>query len=88
VIFANLEGYLALAVSILAAVPPERAFIMLEKGPIYMTEDITEEDVQDMIKLKETLTWPEIGEIYGITHHAVFRRVKNYKKKTAIKAAQ
>lgn len=43
---------------------------------------ITDDDVETMIKMKHKgLTYPEIGEIYGITYQAVYRRIKRYKER-------
>lgn len=73
------DNYLALAVSVLANCPPERAFDLLETGdPTSYRFDITDEDVQDMIKLKMMgLTWKQLGEIYCMDKNAVYGRIRH-----------
>ncbi|WP_226986697.1 hypothetical protein [Carboxydothermus hydrogenoformans] len=81
-----MENYLALAVSILANASPELAFEYLDKGkPIgwRKRKDITEEDVLDMVKLKNEhrLTYKQIAEIYGMSKDAIRHRIQRYSKR-------
>ena len=42
---------------------------------------ITKKDIEDMIRMKEQgMTYEEIGEIYGLTKGAVYRRIKRFKE--------
>ena len=42
---------------------------------------ITPEDVADMIKMRETMTYKAIGEIYNLKADAVCHRISRFKKK-------
>lgn len=56
---------------------PEMAFAVVQ-GTEYKP---TYEDTLDMIELKKTMTYKAIGEIYGLSDCAVFRRIEYIKKK-------
>ena len=77
------EGFMALCVSILCSVPPERSFEILGCPSRTIRQprlDITQDDVRDMAKLKAAgETYKAIGEMYGITDSAVYRRIKRLK---------
>ncbi len=79
------ENYCALAVAILTHSTPERSFELLEKGAGKRTyrSDITEEDIKDMIKLKEGMTYKAIGELYGLSECVAWRKMKNYIRRTS-----
>ncbi|MFT9496753.1 hypothetical protein [Anaerosolibacter sp.] len=45
-------------------------------------DDLTDEDIKHMIKLRsKNVTYKEIGVFYGLTMHAVYRRIKRYGQK-------
>lgn len=77
------ENYYALIISILLNEPPEASFQILERGKRdkYVLSD---SDTQDMIVFrKQGLKYREIGEMYGLTECAAYKRIKyfnNYKK--------
>jgi DNA-binding CsgD family transcriptional regulator len=74
------ENWCALCVAILKNVTPEQAFDCLD-GKLKNTNfnhGITEQDILDMIELKKNYTYAEIGEMYGISENAVFKRMKRY----------
>lgn len=80
------EAYLALAVSILIKSTPEQSYARLGTGfskkSFLVRKDITDSDVEEMIKLKDLgMTWDEIGESFGMDMHAAFKRVKRYKER-------
>lgn len=77
-LLAKYEGYMALAVAIGCVCTVESAFERLvSKRPSMVRHPINKEDIVDMHQLKaHGLTYPEIGEIYGLNSHAVFRRMK------------
>jgi len=79
------ECFMALCVAILKSVPPERAFDLLH-NPLNAkryNDCITQEDLEDMVKLRaEGVQYSEIGEMYGISKDAAFRRIKRFKGKT------
>lgn len=74
------ENWCALCVSILKNVTPEQAFQYLEEEPrnIKYNSTLTELDILDMIELKKECTYVELGQMYGISANAVFRRIKRY----------
>lgn len=41
---------------------------------------IRKPDIEDMIRLKREMTYKEIGEIYGLSKQAVYRRIKRFKR--------
>ena len=45
---------------------------------------INKSDIEDMIRLKQEMTYEEIGEIYGLSKQAVYRRIKRYKEAIAV----
>lgn len=72
-----LTGYYALTLSILKNWTPEMAWAYLTDAKPNKT--ITNHDIEDMIELKKTMTYTELGEVYGITRNAVYRRIRRYK---------
>ena len=78
------EGLMALCVAILRKVPPEKAFALLEDPSEKRYEDwITQEDMEDMIKMREQkppVKYWEIGEMYGISKDVVYKRIKRFKE--------
>ena len=84
----NQEAWCALALAILSPrfMIPDQACMVLAKGkynrrksrPI-QRKDITDEDVSQMVKLKEKLTYKQVGELYGMTADAVYTRIRRYK---------
>ncbi len=71
-------GYYALALCILRNCVSEQALGLVETGE---TVRLTEKDSEDMLWLKEqALYYRQIGEMYGITHEAVYGRIKKLKK--------
>lgn len=76
-----LENWYVLCVAILRNdVNVEQAFQLYKAGEKLRTV-ITKEDIEDMIKLKETCSYSEIGYMYGLTGHAAYRRIEYYKKR-------
>jgi hypothetical protein len=80
-----MENYYVLAVSILKNKTPEEAFELYQTGEDKIAgynKVITEDDVLDMIHLreKEGLSYGKIGQIYNLSDQAIYRRIKRYKK--------
>jgi len=71
-------AYCALAMSILTECTPEQSFARL--GVKEPKKTITCEDIQDMVMLKESLTYKQIGTIYNLSDKAVFNRIKKYRR--------
>lgn len=78
-------GHMALCVSILTGVLPDEAFELLENGNLSYRK-IDEEDIQDMIALKGSMTYNEIGQMFGLSGDAVRRRMLRYQP--GLRAAQ
>lgn len=69
--------YLALAVCILTNLTPEQAFerVAPESGGRVKHND---NDIIEMIKLKKTMTYAQIGQIFNISANTVYRKIKKY----------
>lgn len=76
-----MENHYALIVAILKGCTPEQAFERLNTGH-NKTIKAKETEILEMIKLKsEGLTYKEIGEMYGLSDHATYRKIKRYNEK-------
>ncbi len=82
------ECWYALALAMMSKVylTPEKAFWFLSKGEKPKNSNRSERrneltllDVQDMAKLKETMSYKAIGEIYGMKADAVYNRIRRLK---------
>ncbi len=68
------ENYYALALAILKPVTPEQAFQIISGQK--SKREITTSDIEKMIKMKsQGMTYKQIGEIYGLSAHAVYARI-------------
>lgn len=67
---------------------PESAFEFLNTGikprKKRHNKTIGQFDVIDMIEMKKTMTYKEIGHVYGMKEHAVYSRIRNYKKRNLL----
>jgi hypothetical protein len=80
------RDYYALLICILRPVTPEQSFDMIN-GKVAQIQNvtITSADIEDMIRMKEQgMTHREIGECYGISEEATYRRIKRYKEKKEV----
>jgi hypothetical protein len=79
------ECWCAFCLSIIEELLPEQAFVALETGDISDLRKrnilLTDKDTEDMIAMKKEITFREIGEIYGISTHAVIIRTRRYLQK-------
>lgn len=58
---------------------------MLDGKIIRRDNSLQKCDVKDMISMKQQgMTYDEIGELYGLTKGAVYRRIKRYKEAIAV----
>ena len=61
---------------------PEKAFEYLQTGcrvphrNSRKTHHLTEEDTAEMLRMRQTMTYREIAEVYGVDVHCVFNRVR------------
>lgn len=73
-------AYYALALAILTERTPEQAFEYLETdsppGKHCWLKGITEDDKKDMVKYKKTMTYKEIGAMYGISAGSVYNMIR------------
>lgn len=54
---------------------------MMEGKIARRNNSLSRSDVKDMISMKQQgMTYEEIGEIYGLTKGAVYRRIKRFKE--------
>jgi hypothetical protein len=76
------ENYYALLICILKPVTIEKSFELINgKFTKVQNKSIDNTDVKDMIRMKQQgMTYQGIGEMYGLTDQAVYRRIKRYKE--------
>jgi len=74
------ENWYIFCIAIFKNITVEQAFNVWE-GLNPKNNSIVAADVADMREMRKTMTYKAIGEIYGITDGAVFRRLKDYKRK-------
>jgi hypothetical protein len=75
------ENFCALVISILKNCTPEQAFKCLDTGSTYVTKGEALLDAPEMIEQKKQgFTYNQIGEMFGVSGHVVFRRIKRYKE--------
>lgn len=78
------ENWYALCISILSNLEPDQAFELFyanKQRKQRQSNSLTDADTQEMIRLRETKTYKEIGEIFGITDKVVYARIKRFKSK-------
>jgi uncharacterized LabA/DUF88 family protein len=77
------ENWAAFYIAIQLPVSPEQAFNLYWNGreKKLCNRELTEADTKEMIKLKETMTYKQIAERYGISDRAVIERMRYYYKK-------
>lgn len=74
------EGALALAVAILSPqyLTPDQAFgrVWGKNSRPRHQPIVPPEDTADMIKMRATMTFQQIGDLYGISSYAVYNRIR------------
>ena len=80
-IYSLTENYRALQLAILSPIrlTAEGAFLSLAKGRIIrgrQTQKISRIDAEEMMQLKNRMTFKQIGDLYGLTADAVYHRIK------------
>lgn len=79
------ECWCALALAILSPsfIMPEMSFEYLAEGVCNTNfnrpTSVNDDDVRDMIKMRESMTYGAIGKLYGVSAGAVHKRIKRYK---------
>ena len=81
---ATRENFFALLLAMYSPVylTPEKAFEYLADGsripsrPSCKSHCLTDADTAEMVRLRHTMTFREIAEIYGVDVHCVFRRIQ------------
>lgn len=86
------ENWCALCVAILCNLTIEQAFDKMDnfrgKKSRNYNNLITEEDSKDMTIMRKTMTFREIGQIYGLSDAAVYRRIKRFKEEKSCQTLQ
>jgi hypothetical protein len=79
------ENYYALLICILKPITIETSFQMLNGiFPKRNHTDVHKDDVKDMIRMRQQgITYREIGEVYGMSDEAIYRRIKRFKEAIA-----
>lgn len=77
------ENWCALFIATQFVVTPEQAFEIFDNGKKNpQNRDITKEDQLQIERLrKQGIKYSEIGEMYGLSTNAVYRRIKYWEKK-------
>jgi hypothetical protein len=80
------ENWCVLCIAVVMNLSVEQAFNKWQginpKGQFTYTD----QDVEDMVKMRETMTYRQIGQIYGLSDGAVYRRIDRYKKNRPVGA--
>jgi len=82
-------NYYALCICVLSERIPEEAFIDMglasstktRRSSLALVNNLSDQvpdNVKEMIALRKTHTWKQIGEIYSISDQAAYQRVKRY----------
>ena len=85
----NQENYCALCICVLTDKIPEEAFIDMNLvsrkktrhsplAQVYNLTDLVPDGVREMVALRKTHTWKEIGNMFGISDKAAYQRVKKW----------
>jgi hypothetical protein len=73
------EGVMALTVAILAPqlLSPEQCFERLfTSNRVMKRQKVSDDIVEDMARMKKTMTYKQIGEVYGLNADAVYTRIR------------
>ena len=70
--------YYALALCISSERTPDQALHYFMSPDKNHTKLLTDEDIEDMVKLQETMTYEEIGKIFNMKKCAVYNRIKRH----------
>lgn len=87
------DNWCAFCVAILCNLTIEQAFDRIEnfrgKKSRNYNNLITEEDSHDMVKMRQSnMTYREIGQMYGLSDVAVYRRIKRFMEEKACLISQ
>ena len=76
------ENYYALLICIMKPSCTIDVSLQIMMDGLFRKENTTIDrpDIEDMIRLKKRMTYEEIGELYGLSKQAVYRRIKRYKE--------
>jgi len=75
----NQENYYALCVCILSERIPDEAFQVMQILPT--PRKLKDADISEILRFKKCLTWKQVGELYGVSDHAIQKRVSRSIKK-------
>ncbi|ACA55557.1 hypothetical protein FDC45_13110 [Clostridium botulinum] len=77
------ENWCTLAIAVLyeRTCTIEQAFELYNQGRIFKNRKKSDEDLADMVKLREFLSLKEIAEIYGSSESTVCQLINKFKKK-------
>ena len=81
------ENYYALLICLVRPYTIDQSLRMMLDGKFSEKRNMTvkKDDVEDMIRMKQQgMTHQAIGEIYGLSEEATYRRIKRYKEKRGI----
>ena len=73
------EGVMALTVAILSPqlLSPEQCFeCLFTNNRVMKRQKVSVDIIEDMARMKKTMTYKRIGDIYGIKADAVYNRIR------------
>ena len=70
--------YYALALCILSERTPDQALHYFLSPDKNHTKLLTKEDIEDMVRLKETMSYEEIAKIFNMKKWAIYNRIKRH----------
>lgn len=78
-------GYLSLTLCILTPITIDQAFEKIAPDPEADRKLIRRQEDEDMLKLhEEKISWYAMGQIFGVSPNAAFKRVKRLREKVGI----
>lgn len=73
-------GWMSLALAILTTLTVDQAFEKLAPDPDTDLALLRRQEDEDLVRLRSTTTWKELGEIFNISPAAAFKRAQNFKR--------
>jgi hypothetical protein len=76
-------NYYALCICVTSERIPEEAFRIMEIAPAPVK--FQDDDIDAILEFKKSHTWKQLGEMYGISVHAVRKRVMRFQERQKAK---
>lgn len=75
---------MALVVCILTNRTPEESFQLIApvRKPRGKNISLMDDVIEEMVRLKETMSYEALGKHYGVSVNTVYRKIKKYRERT------